>query len=319
MHVKRFALFAGARMPLLTIGEDDDEPAVGAGAAPTPAAGDPPPAPGGAGEGGEGGDGGAAPPPAAGAEGGAGDPPPAPEPKPARIPWQNRRIDQLTARATAAEERAAQLERDAAAARERAAAYEALYGRSDDPPAGGAPPPPPPPPGAGAAPRTDGARVYTQAELDAEVARAANLRVLNDRCETMFQSGGTKHGKDWSNRIQAAGQAFGPELAKRADFFDALTGLPNPEDVYFALVGDLDHLADVLTMPPVKMGMELARLSVENGAAPVRQPRLSNAPPPIVPVENGAGGGSGAQGEETTEQYAARREREREARFAARR
>lgn len=315
MHVKRFALFAGARMPLLTIGEDDDEPAVGAGAAPTPAAGDPPPAPGGAGEGGEGGDGGAAPPPAAGAEGGAGDPPPAPEPKPARIPWQNRRIDQLTARVSQAEERNAELEREAQAARERAAAYEALYGRAEDPPAGGAPPPPP---AGGAAPPTSptGERLYTKTELEAEAARVANVNRLNERIEGVFNAGATAHGKAWTERVNAAGAAFGTDLQKRPDLFEALTALPNPEAVYFQLAGDLDHFADVLAMPPIQLGMELARLSVAAGGT-VKPQRLSNAPAPITPVEGNGGGGGG--GEETTEQYAERRERERAARYAGQR
>lgn len=326
MRTTRLNLLRGVRLPLLTIEGEEDDAGAGAGAAPAAppgeagdAGGDPPPA-----------EGGGAPPAGAestpGAAGGeGGDPPPETPPAPKRVPWQNRRIDQLTAQAREAQERADRLEREANEARERAARYEALYGRDDAGGAGGA--------GAGGAggagasggagaapaPRTTptGERLYTQAEVEAEAARQANLRHLNDRCETMFVAGGKKHGKDWEARIQTAGAAFGADLAKRADFFDALTGLPNPEDVYYGLVGDLDHLADVLTLPPVKMGMELARLSALHGAPPQRQQRVSGAPAPLTMVEGGGGGA--AQQEETTEQYAARREREIAARRGAQR
>lgn len=317
MRTTRLNLLRGVRLPLLSIEGEEDDTGAGAGApaADPPPATDPPPE-GGAGEGGEGGGDGGAPPAPAAAEGGAGDPPPAADPPPPkRIPWQNRRIDQLTARVSQAEERNAELEREAQAARERAAAYEALYGRAEDPPAGGAPPPPP---AGGAAPPTSptGERLYTKTELEAEAARVANVNRLNERIEGVFNAGATAHGKAWTERVSAAGAAFGTDLQKRPDLFEALTALPNPEAVYFQLAGDLDHFADVLAMPPIQLGMELARLSVAAGGT-VKPQRLSNAPAPITPVEGNGGGGGG--GEETTEQYAERRERERAARYAGQR
>jgi hypothetical protein len=92
--------------------------------------------------------------------------------------------------------------------------------------------------------------------------------------------------KTFNARVEQVGQAFASELSQRADFWTAITSLPNGADVYHELGGDLDHFAAVLEMQPVQLGMELARLSDKMAARP-RGPVISKVPPPIDPLNGG--------------------------------
>lgn len=281
MHTRnlRHLLLAGAARLLLSADDGAEDPPAGGGAPPAaaaPAEGDPP----------AGGGEDTQPAPAEG-DPPAGDPPAdvvdgaEPEAKKPRVPWQTKRIDQLTARAATAEETAAAALAEAAETKRRLEAYEALYGKDGTPAAPAAEP---------AAPSgVDGAgrQVFTQEDVQKEAARIAGLQDLNRRCEGLFKEGTEKHGEDFQKRVNAAGQAFGADLRQRTDFFEALTALPNGADVYHQLTGDLDHFAEVLAMPPVQMGMELASLATK--ASTKKAPPVSAAPAPIVPVE-GAGG-----------------------------
>jgi hypothetical protein len=189
------------------------------------------------------------------AETGEGDPEPE---RPARKDWRQQRFDKLTAERKAAEERAA-------AAEERAKALEALYGNQDAPEGAERP------------------KLYTEAEVQARAKEVARITDLNTRADRLFDDGSTKFGKDWTARIAQVNEAFGSDLAQRADIFDAITKLPNAADVYYALGGDLDHLAHVLDLSPVELGMELKGLS-DKLAKPKAAP-ISRVPPPIRPLE----------------------------------
>lgn len=132
----------------------------------------------------------------------------------------------------------------------------------------------------------EGGRLYTQAEVDArvetEASRRASMTVTNDKLDALFDQG-VKAYKDFDKRVAAYGEAFGPELASRVDFFSAVAKLPNGADVVYTLGGDLDHMAEILDMAPVDMGMELARLSAD--LAKPKAPKVSKAPAPIKPLE----------------------------------
>lgn len=307
----RTLMLAGASRLVLTIGEDDGGGDTG-GASGAPEADavvvDPTPEFGGAPDAGEGeapaGEAGAE-----GAEGGEGEPP---APRPARVPWQNKRIDKLTAETKAEREARERAERERDETKRKLDAYQALYGTEVVPPAApGAPATPAP----AAAP--DGQRVYTQAEFDAEVASRAKLATIDNTLNQWFDEGVKEGGEAFKQKLAAAGQAFGPQLVQRLDFFEALTSLPNGAQVYEALAGDLDHFADVLEMNPLQLGLELGKLSTAAGTKPAAKPhRISNAPPPITPI-NGAGGRAADPETETPEEYHERRQRERQARYEA--
>lgn len=212
----------------------------------------------------------------AGAEGGEEVPP-----KPARVPWQVKRIDKLTAETKQLQEERDRLANEREEDRRRLAAYEALYGKESG---GGAAEPPV------IAPKKEGGeRVYTQAELDAEVNRRANLTGLNHTLDTMYETGKKTFGEDFEKRVKQAGQAF-PDLPRRVDLFQAIAKLPNGTDVYHSLAGDLDHMGEVLEMDALDLGMELSRMSQEAANKP-RGPAVSRAPAPIEPLE-GSGAGS---------------------------
>lgn len=174
-----------------------------------------------------------------------------------RKDWRQARFDKLTAERKAAEERAK-------AAEERAAALEALYSNQDAP--------------EGSAP----AKLYTEAEVMARAKEVARLTDLNTRADRLFDDGSAKF-KDWTTRVAQVNEAFGDQLSQRADIFDAITKLPNAPDVYHALGGDLDHMAHVLELSPVELGMELASLSAK--LAKPKPPIVSKAPAPIKPLE----------------------------------
>ncbi len=198
------------------------------------------------------------PPEAAAEPAGEGEPEPEPDATPApRKDWRQARFDKLTATAKAADERAK-------AAEERAAALEALYGNQDTP--------------EGQAP----AKLYTEAEVMTRAKEVARLTDLNTRADRLFDDGSAKF-KDWTARVAQVNEAFGDQLSSRADIFDAITKLPNGPDVYHALGGDLDHMAHVLDLAPVELGMELASLSAK--LAKPAAPAVSRVPAPIRPLE----------------------------------
>jgi hypothetical protein len=139
-----------------------------------------------------------------------------------------------------------------------------------------------------------GERLYTQAEIDSMVQSRAQLAELNKRADKLFDAGKSKFQKTWEKRINAAGEAFGQDLARRTDFFDALTDLDNGADVYHELTGDLDEMADVLALPPTKLGMRLAEIALKLKAPKV--PPVSKVPAPIEPLDEHKGDGAAAPG-----------------------
>lgn len=221
--------------------------------------------------------------PAGAADAPAPEDPPAPAPKPERTPWYTKRIDSLTAAQKSEKEARERAEAQAAETQRQLEAYRALYG---DVGGGGAPPAAAPTaPAAPGAPKT-----YTQAEFDAAVQQQAKLQGINQTLERWYEDGVKTGGDQFKQTIAGARQAFGQELARRTDFFEALTSLPNGDKVYNQLAGDLDHMADVLAMNPMQLGMELGRLSAAAGTAPARRETpISRAPAPITPVD-GTGG-----------------------------
>lgn len=132
-----------------------------------------------------------------------------------------------------------------------------------------------------------GGKLYTEDEvrsrIDTEASQKARLRELDTRLDTMFDAGAKAH-KDFGDRVDSYVKAFGVEtLRGRQDFFEAVSDLPNGADVIHALGGDLDQMADLLEMPPHKMGMALATLSAD--LAKPKGAVVSKVPAPIVPLE----------------------------------
>jgi len=299
----RHVLTAGASRLVLSI-EGEEADTGGAGGAEETL--DPGPADDGGSEG-EAGDEPAAEAPAA--EPAEAEPEPAPEPKSTRVPWQTKRIDKLTAEARAAQEAADAARAEAAESRRQLDAYRALYGTDAIPPAGT-----PAAAAAAAEASPGGQRTYTESEVNNLVAERARLQTIDQTLNRWYEDGVKTEGDAFKTRIAQVGQAFGADLVKRVDFFEAITSLPNGAAVYDKLAGDLDHFAEVLSMNPLQLGLELGRLSTAAAAKPAARKEVSRVPAPITPVD-GSGGREFDPETASMEDYVKVREAQREARW----
>lgn len=184
------------------------------------------------------------------------------DPKPKRVAWQTKRIDKLTAEKSAATAENERLRRE----------NEALKTLRGDDESSEQPPKP-----------TLGApKTYTEEDVERRADEKASLRVLNEKVNTLYDDAATLDPK-FESRLPALRQAAGDALAQRPDFWQALTKVGNGAHVMNELTKDLDHLAELLELSPVEMGIELATLSASaTRSTPER--RISRAPPPIRPV-----------------------------------
>ena len=125
-------------------------------------------------------------------------------------------------------------------------------------------------------------------QLRAEQAR----RDFDSACNRTFQAGKTEF-PDFDQAVSAL-NAVG--AGNRPDFLAAVTQLPEGHRVYRQLASNLDDAARVLSLPPIQMAVELARLAVSpaarEAAPPPRSlaPPVSNAPEPIRPIGGGSRG-----------------------------
>lgn len=122
-----------------------------------------------------------------------------------------------------------------------------------------------------------------KAQLRAE----AREREFNAACNEVARKGHEEYGADFGDAMRSL-NAVG--YGNRPDALDAIASLPDGHRVYRALAADLDNAARVLSLPPMKMAMELARMSqraAPNGetAAPAAPlPSLTRAPEPQAPI-----------------------------------
>lgn len=127
-----------------------------------------------------------------------------------------------------------------------------------------------------------------------EVARAegrqqAHEQVIaqrfNEACNGLFQKGQEEFG----DMTEAVGALNAVGYGNRPDVLAALTKLPDGHRVYRELAGNLDNAARVLSMDPMEMALELARMSHgNNNVARETAPPVSRTPPPLRPVGGNA-------------------------------
>lgn len=181
------------------------------------------------------------------------------EPPKKRVPWQTKRIDQLTGKMKTVEDEAKRL-------REENAALKALAD------AGGG----------------DGktAPVISDDEINRRAEAIASAKVLNQSVDRLYDEQAAKDPK-FAARVVQVREAVGEQLGQRPDFFQALTAIDNGGEVFNALTKDVDHLAEILEMPPVAMGIELAKLATKAGP---KEPVISEAGKnkPHRPIESAA-------------------------------
>lgn len=129
----------------------------------------------------------------------------------------------------------------------------------------------------------------TQAEIDARVQRAAReqLRVqqFNDACNRAYEAG-KKEFKDFDDSLRNFGMLGGlPQ-----EFLEIASSMPDGHKVLYALGKNPEEASRVLSLPPLQMAMELARVADKVTKQPSKA--VSGAPAPIQPVDGTVKGSS---------------------------
>lgn len=182
------------------------------------------------------------------------------DPPPNRVPWQQRRLDRLTAQRRQAEEENARLQ----------AEIERLRNgdgepNDQDPPA-----------------ERPGARTYTEEEFQAAVAARARSQAVNDAVDRIYDQCAAAD-PNFGTHVSNLREAVGPDLAKRPDFFEALIKLDNGAAVMGALVKKPDLLAEILELSPIDLAIRMAKMDAKAAqhktAAPISRAGTTARPP----------------------------------------
>src|SRR5215469_14237849 len=143
----------------------------------------------------------------------------------------------------------------------------------------------PPPPGTPEDPREQGRREGRQQAAEEQLQQR-----FNEDCNTLFRRGQDEFG-DMQDAVSAL-NAVG--YGNRPDALVALTRLPDGHRVYRQLASDLDNAARILSLAPMEMAIEFAKMSGrENGSipapdvsreAPAPPAAVTRTPPPLRPL-----------------------------------
>jgi hypothetical protein len=93
----------------------------------------------------------------------------------------------------------------------------------------------------------------------------AREREFNAACNEVARKGNEEYGSEFGDAVRSL-NAVG--YGSRPDALAAIASMPDGHHVYRSLAADLDNAARVLSLPPMQMAMELARMSQRVAAAP---------------------------------------------------
>jgi hypothetical protein len=202
------------------------------------------------------------------------------EAEPDKKPWYTKRFDELTGKWRDEERQHAQTKTELALAKAEAEALRKggkAEGEEKPAPAAAAPDP-------NLVPRSEVSRLAKE-----EANRLAAEADFNKSCNEVFAKGKAEF-KDFDKKVGAFGQltsghtdpvAFGNYM----NLVSASLELGDDSaKVLYALGSDMDEAARVMSLPPIKMGVELTRIASRlNTGKPI-----SSAPAPIRPVRGAA-------------------------------
>ena len=139
-------------------------------------------------------------------------------------------------------------------------------------------------------------RPMTAEQIRAEAKRLVQEERFNEACNKTFEAG-KKDFPDWDASLRTFGMLGGASQ----EFLEAITAMDAGHKVLHHLGQNPEAAERLLSLPPIRMAMELSRLEASLSKA---APPVSKAPPPISPV-----GGRAAPAEPTefgsTEEYVA--------------
>lgn len=124
----------------------------------------------------------------------------------------------------------------------------------------------------------------TEANPNVDVDALANTKAVelvkaqqfNDKCNAVYTSGTTEF-SDFDQTLANFSMLGGLP----SHVLEAVTQLPDAHKVLHSLGQDMDAAARILSLPPVPMAVELAKLSL----SPRKTAPVSNAPRPITPID----------------------------------
>lgn len=196
--------------------------------------------------------------------------------------WAQDRINELTAKRHAAERKAQQES-------ERATAAEELLARVTSGQQ---------PPTATATSTTTTATPPALTEQEVErraqekATQMARQSAFNNACNAVADAGAKEFKDTWATALSNLSMVGATGEGSNPDFLETAIELKSPEKVLHYLGTNLDQAQRIVSLPPKKMALEMARLEATLNA-PVAAlqpivPPVSNAPQPIIPVGGAA-------------------------------
>jgi hypothetical protein len=127
---------------------------------------------------------------------------------------------------------------------------------------------------------TQPGQVLTPDQIRAEAKRLIEQERFDEACNKVFDAGKSDFGGEWDSSLKTFQMLGGAS----PDFLQAITSMDHGHKVLHALGQDPETAERVLSLPPLRMALELARLEAKvSQSAPTPKP-TSKAPPPITPV-----------------------------------
>jgi len=123
--------------------------------------------------------------------------------------------------------------------------------------------------------RTD--QRMTPDEIRAEAKRLIQQEKFDADCNKVFDAGKTEF-PDWDSSLRTFQMLGGAP----AEFLEAVTAMDAGHKVLHHLGQNPEEAERLLSLPPLRMALDLARLETKVGQ--VKPPPVSNAPAPITPV-----------------------------------
>jgi hypothetical protein len=119
----------------------------------------------------------------------------------------------------------------------------------------------------------------TPDQIRAEAKRLIQQEKFDEACNSVFDAGKKEFSAEWDSSLRTFQMLGGAP----AEFLEAVTSMDNGHKVLHALGQDPEAAERVLSLPPLRMALELARLEAKVAqATPPKQ--VSKAPAPITPV-----------------------------------
>lgn len=114
-----------------------------------------------------------------------------------------------------------------------------------------------------------------------EVHEQTAVEQFNAACNRTFEEG-SKEFPDFIDARNTLVETLGDELRSKPAFLEAITELPNGHKVFYELGKNPEEAERILQLSPIKMAIEIAKLS-EKSAKPAPPKSVSKAPPPVKP------------------------------------